>query len=64
MPRLGFEPTIPVFEREKTFHALDYSYSLNRYLTDTKAQNRPFEVHKFFVLRNTRIHHRDFFYLK
>jgi hypothetical protein len=23
MPRVGFEPTIPVFERTKTFHALD-----------------------------------------
>jgi hypothetical protein len=23
MPRVGFEPTIPVFEREKTVHALD-----------------------------------------
>jgi hypothetical protein len=23
MPRMGFEPTIPVFERAKTVHALD-----------------------------------------
>jgi hypothetical protein len=23
MPRLGFEPTIPVFDPEKTVHALD-----------------------------------------
>jgi hypothetical protein len=23
MPRLGFEPTIPVFERAKAVHALD-----------------------------------------
>jgi hypothetical protein len=23
MPRVGFEPTIPVFEREKKVHALD-----------------------------------------
>jgi hypothetical protein len=23
MPRVGFKPTIPVFERAKTFHALD-----------------------------------------
>jgi hypothetical protein len=23
MPQAGFEPTIPVFEREKTVHALD-----------------------------------------
>jgi hypothetical protein len=23
MPRVGFEPTIPMFERVKTFHVLD-----------------------------------------
>jgi hypothetical protein len=23
MPRVGFEPTVPVFERAKTVHALD-----------------------------------------
>jgi hypothetical protein len=23
MPSVGFEPTVPVFKREKTFHALD-----------------------------------------
>jgi hypothetical protein len=23
MPRVGFEPTIPVFEREETVHGLD-----------------------------------------
>jgi hypothetical protein len=25
MPRVGFEPTIPVFERAKTNHALDHA---------------------------------------
>jgi hypothetical protein len=25
MPSLGFEPTIPELEREKTFHALDHA---------------------------------------
>jgi hypothetical protein len=25
MPWVGFEPTIPVFERAKIFHALDYA---------------------------------------
>jgi hypothetical protein len=25
MPRVGFEPTIPVFERAKTVHALDHA---------------------------------------
>jgi hypothetical protein len=28
MPRVGFEPTIPVFERAKTFHALDRAASV------------------------------------
>jgi hypothetical protein len=27
MPRVGFEPTIPVFERAKTVHALDRAYN-------------------------------------
>jgi hypothetical protein len=26
MPQVGFEPTIPVFERTKTVHALDRHY--------------------------------------
>jgi hypothetical protein len=25
MPRVGFEPTIPVFERAKTVHELDFA---------------------------------------
>jgi hypothetical protein len=25
MPQVGFEPTIPVFEQAKTFHALDHA---------------------------------------
>jgi hypothetical protein len=28
MLRAGFEPTIPVFEREKTVHALDHAASV------------------------------------
>jgi hypothetical protein len=28
MPQVGFEPTIPVFEREKTVHALDRAASV------------------------------------
>jgi hypothetical protein len=27
MPRVGLEPTIPVFERVKTFHALDRAHA-------------------------------------
>jgi hypothetical protein len=33
MPRVGFEPTIPVLERAKTFHFLDRAATLiGRYL--------------------------------
>jgi hypothetical protein len=28
MPRMGFEPTIPVFEQAKTFHVLDRMITL------------------------------------
>jgi hypothetical protein len=28
MPRVGFEPTIPVFKREKTVYALDSAVSV------------------------------------
>jgi hypothetical protein len=28
MPQMGFEPTIPAFEREKTVHALDRAASV------------------------------------
>jgi hypothetical protein len=28
MPRVGFEPTTPMFERAKTFHALDHADTL------------------------------------
>jgi hypothetical protein len=28
MPRVGFEPTIPVFERAKTVHALDHAVTV------------------------------------
>jgi hypothetical protein len=31
MPRVGIEPTIPVFERAKTFHALDLSATVISY---------------------------------
>jgi hypothetical protein len=33
MPRLGFEPTIPVFERAKTFYALDRAAAVIGMLT-------------------------------
>jgi hypothetical protein len=33
MPRVGFEPTIPIFERAKTAHALDRSAAVIGILT-------------------------------
>jgi hypothetical protein len=38
MPRVEFEPTIPVFEREKTFHALDRAVTLIGNTTHTRAR--------------------------
>jgi hypothetical protein len=28
MPRVGFDPTIPAFERAKTFHALEHAVTV------------------------------------
>jgi hypothetical protein len=33
MPQVGFEPTIPVFERAKTVHALDCEATVIVYLS-------------------------------
>jgi hypothetical protein len=41
MSRVGFEPTIPVFERAKTFQALEREASVIRpvmYLKSTRSQ--------------------------
>jgi hypothetical protein len=35
MPGVGFEPTIPVFERAKTVHALDYAATVIGFITVT-----------------------------
>jgi hypothetical protein len=32
MPSVGFEPTIPAFERAKTFHALDRAVTMIGFL--------------------------------
>jgi hypothetical protein len=42
MPREGFEPSIPVFGRAKTFHALDGTATLIglRDITETKTLHR------------------------
>jgi hypothetical protein len=44
MPRVGFQPTTPVFERAKTVHVLDRAATVidvlfiyGRYITDEQA---------------------------
>jgi hypothetical protein len=37
MPRVGFEPTIPAFERAKTVHALDRAATVIGCVTETPA---------------------------
>jgi hypothetical protein len=44
MPRVGFEPTIPAFERENTVHALDRAVTVNGHLsrgTQKKIHTNP-----------------------
>jgi hypothetical protein len=42
MPWVGFEPTIPVFERAKTFHASDRAGTVNIFISFTF-------VYSFFI---------------
>jgi hypothetical protein len=35
MPRVGFEPTIPAFERAKTYHALDRAVTVTGWFSIT-----------------------------
>jgi hypothetical protein len=39
MPRVGFEPTIPAFERAKTVHALDHATALIGICTSYLIEN-------------------------
>jgi hypothetical protein len=39
MPLAGFEPTIPVFNREKTFHALDGAATVIGQMTFTESKS-------------------------
>jgi hypothetical protein len=39
MPRVGFEPMVPVFEREKTVHALDRAATMIGQLYPTLRLN-------------------------
>jgi hypothetical protein len=44
MPRVGFEPTIPVFERTKTVHALDSAATTYNLLDYELAECKPMET--------------------
>jgi hypothetical protein len=64
MPWVGFEPTIPTFERTKTVHALDHSYLIALIPSDPKNflgrlfSNGP-TFHRYsFAVKNVRIHNR------
>jgi hypothetical protein len=41
MPRMGFEHTIPVFERAKTFHALDRAATVTGENKSNKSKLHP-----------------------
>jgi hypothetical protein len=45
MPRVEFEPTIPVFERAKTVHALDCAATVIGSLVPFWINNNPIIVH-------------------
>jgi hypothetical protein len=53
MPRVEFEPTIPVFERAKTVHALDRAatvigllYSLGNNEVDINLDSKTYYIHR------------------
>jgi hypothetical protein len=53
MPRVGFEPTIPVFERTKTVHALDGAVTLigsnSSLLTLICILNDPLHINYIYI---------------
>jgi hypothetical protein len=51
MPLAGFEPTIPVFKRAKTFHALDHSATVTGFFQHYPLPN-PFQ----FVIYQSSYH--------
>jgi hypothetical protein len=51
MPRLGVQPTIPLFERAKTFHTLDRAATVIGKLLITNKINYRFMQAKNTVLR-------------
>jgi hypothetical protein len=52
MFRVGFEPTIPVFERTKAVHALDRATSLigTHYITDVKNKQNNVTNFDIFIV--------------
>jgi hypothetical protein len=59
MPRVGFEPTIPAFERTKTVHALDRAATVigRRLITDTRFEPVARLVKEFIASNGTRRSH-------
>jgi hypothetical protein len=58
MPQIGFEPTIPVFERAKTVHASDRAATvIGRYQT-TSVENRKRDSINTFVKFLNAFHRR------
>jgi hypothetical protein len=50
MPQVGFEPTIPVFERAKTVHTLDGAAAVVGKPTLKKAKAREVLLRCYFVV--------------
>jgi hypothetical protein len=47
MTRVGFEPTIPAFQRAKTVHALDHAATLNGIYMHMQQENTPLNIGTF-----------------
>jgi hypothetical protein len=53
MPQVAFDPTIPVFERAKTVHALDRAATVIGSVVSSK------KVKLFLCLTNSALRHED-----
>jgi hypothetical protein len=61
MPSVGFEPTIPVFERTKIFHTSDHAATVIDHSSLGFSKNSPFLTETIVIrllLRNSGIYHR------
>jgi hypothetical protein len=56
MPRVGFEPTIPVFERAKMVHALDRAAAVIGTFTFTFTFTYTLSFHLYTGLSKTQLH--------